>query len=96
MDGLREKTPLSSTLYYKGDGAITEPLVVKPAHWSRRQWRAAVKRGKRMAKQNAKAEARRPESEKIDERLHAAGLVSPRDARQLVGVRLDRVLEGVH
>lgn len=89
MDGL------TSMLYYKGEGAITEPLVVKPAHWTRKQWRAAVRNGKRMVKRNAKAEARRPESEKIDERLHRAGLISPRDARQVVGVRLDQVLEGV-
>lgn len=93
MDGL---APLTSTLHYQGEGDVTEPIVVKPATWTRKQWRAAVRNGKRIAKKNARVEARRPESEKIDERLHRAGLVSPRDARQVVGVRLDQVLEGVH
>jgi hypothetical protein len=81
--------PLTRQIYYKGDGDVTEPMVVKPAHWTRRQWREAVRKGKRITKQQAKAEARKPESVKLDERLHAAGLISPRDVAAVRPVHFD-------
>lgn len=86
--------PLTRQIYYKGDGLVTEPLVVKPANWTRRQWREAVRKGKRVVKQQAKAEARKPESVKIDDRLHAAGLISPRDVAAVRPVHFDTTLLG--
>jgi hypothetical protein len=81
-------------LYYQGAGAITEPIVNKPAQFSRKQWREILTKSRREMKRRAKAEARRPESEKIDERLHAAGLISPRDARAIRPIHFDTHILG--
>jgi len=86
--------PLTRTLYCKGQGEITEPIVKKPAGWSRKQWRVAVKKAHRAQRDAAITEARKPEAIKIDERLHAAGLFSPRDARAVRPVRFDTHLIG--
>lgn len=77
-------------LYYKTlspTDTVTMPVVMKPSRMTRRQWRDAIAKGKRAMKKHAKAEERRPEAEKIDDRLHAAGLISPRDVAAVCPVR---------
>ena len=85
---------LTATLSFKGSGPITEPIVRKPAGWTRRQWREAMKKGRRVTKQQAKEEARLPESVKMDNRLHAAGLISPRDVSAVLPVHFDTHILG--
>jgi hypothetical protein len=74
---------------------VTEPIVVKPPKWTRRQWREAVRKGKRAVKVQARQEARLPESVKTDNRLHAAGLISTRDVTAVRPVRLYPQVQGV-
>jgi hypothetical protein len=91
---MEPKAPLRSTIYSKGKGVITEPIVKKPASWTRQQWRAAVKQARRFQKDAARAEALKPESVKIEERLHAAGLISPRDVQAVRPVHFDTQIVG--
>jgi hypothetical protein len=74
-------------VYYQGSGKITAPIVMKPAQMTRKQWRALKLKARRVVEKHAKEQARRPESEQLDDRLHAAGLLSPRDAAAVVPVR---------
>ena len=81
------------------DGAeVTDPIRKRPKNMSRREWRELMRKGYRAVKrqelQNRREEAALPESVKLDRRLHAAGLISPRDLSRVRPVTIDVDLIG--
>lgn len=85
MNELRQITiRYAQTTHERGDGAeVTDPVRKRPKHMSRREWRELVRKGyralKRQELEHRRTEAALPETAKLDRRLHAAGLISPRD-----------------
>lgn len=98
MNEQRQITIRYANSTHQVDGAeITDPMRKRPKTMSRREWRELVRKGYRITRkrelQRRREEAALPESVKLDHRLHTAGLYSPRDARVIRQVHLDKVLE---
>jgi hypothetical protein len=105
MDGINQYEERMITIRYaqtthERDGAeVTDPIRKRPKSMTRREWRELVRKGYRAVKcqelQNRREEAALPESVKLDRRLHAAGLLSPRDLSRVRPVTIDVNLVGV-
>lgn len=74
---------------------VTDPIRLRPKSMSRAEWRQLMRIRNRAIKRQRKADAKIPEPVKLDRRLHAAGLVSPRDYAAIRPVSLHPEIEGV-
>jgi len=92
---MREQRLFTITTSKTDHHGVTDPIRKRPTGMSRRAWRALVRKGYRVTRKqelvNRREEAALPESVKLDRRLHAAGLLSPRDLGRILPVEFNIV-----